>query len=346
MKLLHYDKSGTETDLTPLMQSCEWGGDYREAARHLNVSITVSATDTNLPTVSIDLADMIMLFGDNGSELFRGYVFKKSKSISGNALSLTVYDGLIYLTKSKLSKVFVGITAEHVAAAVCKELGVPAGDFAATGILQSFTHLSKTGYEAIMTAYTTAGKQNGKVYMPRMSVGRLNVIEKGSTVASRLVLQSEHITDSTYTEDIENMVNAVQITDDKGNLLGTISNPSWVQSYGLLQDVYEREDGKDAQTMARSMLKDRNRESTVQLIGGVDAYDMIAGNAVQIRETFTGLNGLFYIDADTHTFENGQHTISLTLNFVNVMDEVEADVNAKKNDNDLSWAAAAIANLG
>jgi uncharacterized protein YrzB (UPF0473 family) len=325
MKLLHYNKSGVERDLTSLVQKYVWSGDYREAARRLEVSVTTSATDTNLPTVTVDTADMLVLFGDDGNELFRGYVFKKTKSVTGNELSLTVYDGLIYLIKSKFSKVFLGVTAEQVAAATCSELGVPAGDFAKTGIPQSFPHLAKSGYEAIMTAYTTAGKQNGKVYMPRMSAGKLNVIEKGTVVAKRLVLQTEHITDSTYTEDIENMVNAVQITDENGNRLGTIRNEDWVQAYGLLQDVYQREQGKDAVTMARAMLKDLNRESIVELIGGPDTYDMIAGNAVQIKESFTGLTGLFYIDADTHTFQNGQHTISLTLNFQNVMDEQQAD---------------------
>lgn len=321
MKLLHYTKLGIESDLTTLIQKLTWSGDYREAARRLDVLVTTSATDTNLTSVTIDTADMLLLFGDDGKELFRGYVFKKSKSITANALTLTVYDGLIYLIKSKFSKIFLGVSAEQVASSVCAFLGVAAGEFAKTSIPQSFPHLAKTGYEAIMTAYTTAGKQKKKVYMPRMSAGKLNVIEKGSTVAKRIVLQTEHITDSTYTEDIENMINAVQITDEHGNRIGTISNQEWVQSYGLLQDVYQKEQGKDAQTMARALLKDLNRESLVELVGGPDTYDMIAGNSVQIKESFTGLTGLFYIDADSHTFQNGQHTISLTLNFQNIMDE-------------------------
>ncbi|RTE05486.1 XkdQ/YqbQ family protein [Paenibacillus whitsoniae] len=325
MKLIHFDRAGTETDLTNLFLRVAWGGDYREAARKMEVELVASATDRNVESVVIDLASMILLYGDDGSELFRGYVFKKSKSITGNALTLTVYDGLIYLIKSKFSRMYYGVTAEHVASSVCSELGVAVGSLAATGIPQSFPHLEKTGYEAIMTAYTTAGKQNGRIYMPRMQQGNLNVIEKGATIAKRVNLETEHITDSTYTEDIENMINSVQITGENGVRFGTLSNSEWVTTYGLLQTTYRKEEGKDAQTMARALMQDLSRECSVELIGGVDTYDLLAGNAVIIKEAYTGLNGLFFIDADTHTFQNGNHLISLTLNFQNVMDEKEAD---------------------
>lgn len=325
MKLLHQKKDGIQSVLTPLVQKMTWSGDYQEAARRLELDLTVSPSDYFLPETIVSLADMLLLYDDHDNELFRGYVFKKSKSLSGSAVTLSAYDGMIYLIKSELSKVFKNVTAEQVAKTVCLELEVPAGEMAATGIPQSFTHLSKTGYEAIMTAYTTASKQNDKLYMPRMDSGRLSVVEKGSTVARRVVLSAVHVTESTYGEDMESMVNTVVITDEKGNRFGKISNPDWAAAYGLLQKVYQKEQNKDPVTMAKALLQDINREASMELLGGPDAYDLIAGNAVQVREAYTGLTGLFYIDSDTHTFENGQHTISLDLNFKNVMDEQEAE---------------------
>ncbi|WP_438445912.1 XkdQ/YqbQ family protein [Gorillibacterium sp. sgz5001074] len=337
MRLVHYNKEGTEADLTSMVLKCSWSGDYREAARKLDVTLLASATDKNLPPAQIQPADMLFWYGDDGSELWRGYVFRKSKSLTGNALEVTAYDGLIYLIKSEFSKVFMSVTAEQVAAAVCSELGVPGGTFAATDIPQSFPHLSKTGYQAIMTAYTTASRQNGKEYLPRMAEGALDVIEKGVQVGKRVILSDQHVTDSTYSEDIEDMVNAVQITDEKGNVIGTVSRPDWVQTYGLLQRSYQQEKGKDAQTAARKLLKDLNQEASLELVGGVDTYDLITGHAVQVREAYTGLTGLFYIDGDTHTWESGQHTIRLTLSFKNVMDEQEADEFDKDDDSKVSY---------
>ncbi|MDF2923177.1 MAG: hypothetical protein K0R57_2091 [Paenibacillaceae bacterium] len=325
MRLVHIAKDSKEQELTALVQRYTWTGHYQEAARKLELELAVSATDSSLPAVFIDLADMLMLFDDEGVELFRGYVFTKSKTLTGSTLSLTAYDGMIYLIKSQLSKLFTNVTAEQVARAICSELAVEAGSMAVTAFPQSFPHLARTGYEAIMTAYTTASKHNGKLYMPRMNAGKLDVIEKGATVARRLVLTDRHVVESTYSEDIEAMVNTVLITDEKGNRFGSVSNPQWAVLYGKLQQVYQKEEGKDTATMAKALLQDLNRQASMELVGGTDAYDLIAGNAVQIREEYTGLTGLFYIDSDTHTFENGQHMVSLELNFRNVMDEQQAD---------------------
>jgi hypothetical protein len=332
MKLLHLSKEGSRTDLTHLVQRITWSGSYQEAARKLEVELAVSATDTWLRAPSVELADVLMLFSGEGEELFRGYVFGKSKTLTGNKLTINAYDGMIYLIKSELSRQFQQVTAEQITEVVCRELEVLAGEMAYTGIPQSFPHLAKTGYEAIMTAYTTAGRQNGKRYMPRMNAGKLDVVEKGAVVARRKVLASVHLTESTYGENLEDMVNTVLLADEKGNALGHISRPEWVSSYGLLQRVYQQEEGKDVVTMAKSLLQDYRKNASVELLGGPDAYDLIAGNAVQVRESYTGLNGLFYIDEDTHTFENGQHMVALELNFQNVMDEQEAEQPGKDED--------------
>lgn len=310
--------------MTLLLQRCVWSGDYREAARRLEAEVAVSSKDALLPPVAIALGDMITLAGDDGAELFRGFVFRKSKALGGNALSLTAYDGLIYLIKSRLSKVFTNVTPEEVAAAVCRELEVPEGSFARTGIPHSFAHLGGTGYSAIQTAYTAASRQNGRKYMPRMREGKLDVIQKGAVTAKRLVLP-EQVTEASYSEDIESMVNQVVVTDDKGNRYGILAKVGWVRTYGLLQEVYQREAGKDPETMAKALLQDLAREASLDMLGGPDAYDAIAGNAIQVREGFTGLTGLFFIDGDTHTFEDGQHRISLTLNFRNVMETEESE---------------------
>ena len=51
----------------------------------------------------------------------------------------------------------------------------------------------------------------------------------------------------------------------------------------------------------------------------------IAGNGVEVYDQTTGLSGLFWIDNDSHTWENGIHMMSLELNFQNVMDYKESD---------------------
>lgn len=51
---------------------------------------------------------------------------------------------------------------------------------------------------------------------------------------------------------------------------------------------------------------------------------LIAGEAVRLRDTGSGVSGLFWIDADAHTWKNGQYFCKLTLNFRNLLDETSA----------------------
>ena len=60
-------------------------------------------------------------------------------------------------------------------------------------------------------------------------------------------------------------------------------------------------------------------------LDGIDGnLKCIAGNAVEVQDKATGLDGIFWIDSDTHTWENGTHTMNLELNFKNLMDEKES----------------------
>ena len=116
---------------------------------------------------------------------------------------------------------------------------------------------------------------------------------------------------------MENAINVVKIYDENGNYKGQVTLDGIP---GILQDIYKAEKGHDMQSRARGMLKDIERTAEIEAIGDVEC---ITGNAVVIKEPYTGLSGLFYIDNDEHTFSNGQHTMRLGLSFKNMMDRQE-----------------------
>jgi cell wall-associated NlpC family hydrolase len=65
-------------------------------------------------------------------------------------------------------------------------------------------------------------------------------------------------------------------------------------------------------------------------LSGFGDTTCITGHGVQVKDTHTGLVGLFYIDSDTHTWEGGNYTIDLELNFKNIMNEVTAGQDEQK----------------
>ena len=153
--------------------------------------------------------------------------------------------------------------------------------------------------------------------MPRMKEGKLEVILKGKHVTEFVLDGESNIIDSTYGESIENSINKVKIYDEEGNSKGEVKL-SGVP--GVLQDIYKVEEGIDAKVGASALLKGKEQTASIEALGD---FECVTGNAVVIKEPFTGLNGLFYIDNDTHTFENGQHKMSLGLAYQNLMDSQE-----------------------
>jgi hypothetical protein len=129
------------------------------------------------------------------------------------------------------------------------------------------------------------------------------------------------------------MVNKVIIVDENGNKTSEVSNNDWLKTYGLFQEVYKKEENKDSNTEAKTLLN--GIEQTCSLSGFGDTT-CITGYGVQVKDTHTGLIGLFYIDSDTHTWEGGNYTIDLELNFKNIMNEVTAGQDEQTENNSSS----------
>ena len=312
-------------NISEIVTSVTWSGDYKQVARKLEFAIATSPTDRFLPRPTIGLGNMVKFFTADGIERFRGYVFFKEKSSSGTEMEITAYDGGIYLLKSKMTYNFKRLFPAQITQKVCAEVGIPVGNLANPGDYVSFIADNQTLYDIIMQAYTHSAKLDGSKYMPVMSDGKLDVIRKGTVVAKYALSpnvepEATLLSDATYSESLEDAVTRVKIYDDQHNQVGVVENADWVCSFGVLQETYTKEKGKDPQAVAKNMLRGTERTAAVEGLGNIEC---VAGRAVLVRDAYTGLDGLFYIDADKHTWEAGQHMMQLELNFQNMMDEKE-----------------------
>ena len=66
---------------------------------------------------------------------------------------------------------------------------------------------------------------------------------------------------------------------------------------------------------------ERGQKATVQ---GLALPGAVTGMAVQIKETYTGLTGIFYVDSDQHSWAKGMYTNKLTLVFDRLSDDTAA----------------------
>lgn len=310
-------ESGKSTDISRLVTRITWSGDTEQAARRLEIEVLAPSSDSNIPKVNIAVGKMLRLSDDNRKELFSGYIFGQNLTRSSSTVSVTAFDGLIYLLKSKAAYNFKKTTAEAITSRITADFGINTGELARTGIIQDLVVFNQSPYEIIQDAYAEAAKQNGKEYLLRMESNKLSVREKGLVQITYTLGSDSNITEAIYSESVENMVNRVRIYNDQAEYLDKVENEEWRQNYGLLQDVYRKEGDEDPYSVARNMLKGLERTGQIYALGNTEC---ITGSAVKVREPFTGLTGLFYIAEDRHTWQDSRYNMELKLDFKKLLE--------------------------
>jgi hypothetical protein len=288
----------------------EWSGSKYNAARRLEIAYP------SILSFNFNQGNSVKLFDDE-TELFSGYMFRKIRSHQSDEMSLLAYDPMIYVLKSSGSYNFKTTTLGNVLTKVAADLGIPLGPIVDRNTnITLEPQLSENCYEVILEACRQAKKKTNKIYLPKIIDGRLSLVAAGEVVKNLELANGVNLLDSTYSETIENVVNKVVIIDDKGKRIGQVSGEG-LKTWGTFQEVYEKEDKKNAMDEAKKLLHGLDREASVEALGDVRC---ISGKAITIKDP-SNFKGLFYIDEDSHRWENGNYTMSLTLNFKNEMEE-------------------------
>lgn len=328
MRIYLLKRDGAETEITGIVTSVTIRGEYRSCCRSLIFGVIHSEADPETWLASIETGDNIRVTEASqasGSEaaaeektLFYGVVWTKSKATDGKELSFTCNDYGVYLKKNKGSYVFNGMTAEAAAAKVCGDFGISVGTLAKTGKPISRNFIGISLYDIIQTMYTLAGE---KKYLCIFEEERLSVVEKGAEECTPLESGVNLLT-AAVTETLESMVNRVRVYGKEDKLIKEYTNGEDCAAYGFMTEIVRINDSKeDYAAKAEKTLSGLERKITVTNFGGTEYR---TGRKVQVREPYTGLIGIFYIDEDEHNWKNGIYTNKLTLNFQNIMDEKEA----------------------
>lgn len=313
------------TDITEVVGSVSWGGSVSQAARTAEITVLNAPDDENIEKLKLNIGagDTIKLY-ENGENIFLGEVQTAEKLSQYGTVTYSCTDLLNHLLKSTGVYNFENTTAEDITRKVCADFEIETGEIAASKApIKKLIIDGSTIYDIIMQAYTKASRQTGELYICRMTGSRLSVEVKGTEIETFVLAEEYNITNSTYQETIENMVNIVKIYDDTGKQIGEVKQDEWIQKYGIYQQIYKKEKGINETTAATNMFVGIEKKVSLDGLDGV--LNCIAGNAVEVQDKATGLNGIFWIDADTHTWENGTHIMNLDLNFKNLMDAKESE---------------------
>ena len=320
MKLMWKD-----TNISGFVTGVTWTGSAKQAARTVAFSVAYSPNDKKVKNLNIKLGDKIIFYPgypDNKKIKFIGIVTQRERNSEIGELQYTATDGMMHLLRSSGTYRITNKTPEKITQMICKDVKVKTGSIAKTKIpISKIFFQERPYYEIIMAAYTKAYRKNKKKYIAQMNGDKLEVIQKGKIIPNFHIRQGEKITDSSYTEDLESMVNRVYIYDSNNNKIGSVSNSNWVKKYGVFQNTISADSG-NGKTEAKAELQGINKTASLTMIGD---YRCVSGLGVIIEDSRTGLKGKFWIENDSHEWSNGVYTTTLELAFKNVMDIQEED---------------------
>lgn len=312
-------------DITGYTTSCAWSGSAKQAARTVTFNVAYSPNDKKAEVLNIQNGDKITFYPgypEDKKTKFVGIVTTRERKSEAGELSYTAMDKMIHLLRSSGTYKFENKTPEKITKMVCNDLKIQTGNIAKTKLnIAKIFFQERPYYEIIMAAYTKVHRKNKKVYIAQMKADRLEVIEKGKIIPDFRIAQGESITDSSYSETIDNMVNRVYIYNSDNKKIGSISNADWVKKYGVFQNAISVESGT-GKTEAKAELQGIDKSASLTAIGDIRC---VAGMGIIIQDSRTGLNGKFWIENDSHEFSNGMHMMTLQLAFKNIMDEQEED---------------------
>ena len=293
-----------------MVSEITWSGSQDEVARKLELEFLYPLHDHYAPKVYPNIGEELFLYDDKDLELFRGRVFYNERLGEQGTIQVIAYDDAIRLAKSKGTYNFKGKIAEAITKIVCNDLGVEIGQLAPTGIPQKMLCNSMGIYEIISKAYDGASKQNKKKYSIEMRQGKLCVDEVGKEVVVTPISSEINILESSYSENAEEVVNRVKIYDEKDQYIGVLEDKELIDLVGIFQDVYTKEQDKQAGTVASNML--RGKEQSIELTTlGDTSY--VSGKLVNIEDSATKQLGLFFIVSDSHSWSGGQYRTNLDI---------------------------------
>lgn len=303
-------------DVTNILSSWTWSGDKAAISRQLTAEFAyIEGSSLPVPEVGD-----ILTMAESGRKLFVGVILQRTLGSEDSTLSCTAYDYGYYLQRNDGTYKFTGATAEAITQTACADRGIPVAALPATGIALKRKFAAVKLSQLITTAWTLASEKNGKTYAIRYTPEGLLVKERSVSSSSLVLKASSNLMNATTKEDASRMVNRVAIYDSKGNFIRRTGDASAQKLYGVMEShITQRDNGAaDADSAAKKALEDGKfqRTVTVNVLGD---HSLITGETVVVKEAKTGLSGVFWIDADVHTWKRGNYYAKLTLNCRNVM---------------------------
>lgn len=267
----------------------------------------------------------------DGYNMFKGFVFKKSRDQDVKKIKVTCYDQMRYL-KNKDSRVFENVTSHQIFEQICKEYVlkykiVDPSHHKCAPRSEDATSL----YDMIKNALDDTLANTGQWYFIRDNFGTLEHLNITSCVRPEVLGDKSFVTGFDYATSIDDEVyNQIKLYRDNQTtgkrevfvVNDTVNGGQRLKEWGILQ-LYEKidENYNIAQIEARAMMMlkhycELRRSLTLHCLG---IKEFFAGCIFKCKIADLGdisLNSYLLVTECTHKISNEEHTMDIKTEVV------------------------------
>ncbi|KZL93560.1 XkdQ/YqbQ family protein [Clostridium magnum] len=258
----------------------------------------------------------ISLFKDS-RPVWRGMIIKKNNKKTSASYNCLDYG--LYYTKNKMSVIQFNNINTHLAINhLCEYWGLEHDVVAFVSKVDKI-YKAKTLIEMVDDMLDMASKELGVEFIREMRNKHLyvNAFEDIPVLTSKYKLGS----DFSITRSMENMKNRIIMMtnkDDDYKILDTLEYTNGIKTYGAFTDVIEldEKDESQARNIGQNLLNKNGgteREATFNVLGLEDAELIRCNRKLPLTIKKYGLDGVFRIKSCSHTLNNNNHKINITI---------------------------------
>lgn len=313
-------------DVSQLVEKISWKGRKGSSSRTLSVTL-IDDDGYKHARSEIDVEQGHQcLFSYNGTELFRGIIMTQTQS-NKKKLTFTAYDNGIYLANNKDTFTYENKTASEVFRDCCTRFGLPIGEVAKCSYkIPELTKSKTTAFDAIADALSLDFDATGIRHYVSSEKGKLNLLTRRENIMQWVIEVGQNLSTYSYTRSIEDIKTRVKMVSKEGTTIAEKSNATLEGKIGVFQEIDKPDESlttAQVNDLIDSMLEEKSTPERTLSVEAVGIPEVISGIGVYIVIPELGLSRTFYVDEDTHTFEDNSHRMSLKLNYANDLSKKE-----------------------
>lgn len=307
-------------DVTLLVEQVKWKGWKGSSSRTLAVTL-IDDDGYKHARSGIDVEQGHQcIFSYDGVELFRGIIMSQTQS-NQKKLQFTAYDNGIYLANNKDTFCYENKTASDVFRDCCTRFGLPMGEVASCSYkIPELTKSKTTAFDAIADALSLDFDATGIRHYVASSKGKLSLLTRRENILQWVIEVGQNITSYSYSRSIEDIKTRVKMVSKEGTTVAEKSNAELEKKIGIFQEIDQPDESlttAQVNDLIESIMEEKGTPERTLSVEAVGIAEVISGIGVYIIIPELEISRTFYVDEDTHTFEDNKHTMSLKLNYAN-----------------------------